>query len=102
MFLENVDEMAACFGDADMIATNDFTGLHWVAINVAAGVIVRAKRRAFEGNSGKYAAGTRVAENLSLHPSVGIRGSVAAQRTGGNGSISAQLNLAAENRVHAA
>src|SRR5580692_8094916 len=100
MLLENVDEMAAGFRHADMFATNDFAGLHGVTVDVAAGIIVRTNGGAFEGNSREKSLGTRVAEYLSAHPSVGIRGCGASLGTCGNGSIAAQLHLAAEDRIH--
>src|SRR5271163_3334258 len=102
MLLQNVNEMAACFRHAGMFATNDFTCLHGASINVGTGVIVRANRGAFERNSSKNSLCARIAENLSAHPSICIRGSCTSLGACGNGSIASQLYLAAEDGIHAA
>src|SRR5258708_39561695 len=78
-----------------MFASDDFFCRNGVAIDLFAGLVVRTKRRALEGNSGTQTAGTRVAQDLGSHPSVGICGSITSFGVSGNGSICAQFNLAA-------
>src|SRR5580658_2439213 len=102
MLFEDVDETAASFRHTGVFAANDFASLHRVTVDVGTGVIIRANRGAFEGYSGKYSARARIAEDLGAHPGVGIRGSIASLWSGCNGSVAAQLNLAAEDGIHAA
>jgi hypothetical protein len=51
--LQNVDEVAACFGYAGLFTSHNVLCLDWMAINVCAGLIVGANRGTFQGNSGK-------------------------------------------------
>src|ERR1700689_4757853 len=94
--------MAAGAGQPHVVTSYYFFCLDGTAVDVCASVIVGTDRGAFEGFSRKYPAGTRVAEDLGAHPSVGIGGSVTSFGSAGNGSIGAQLHLAAEDGVHAA
>src|SRR6266852_24525 len=93
--------MTACFGHAHRFTSHDFLCLDGMTIDLFAGLVIGAKRGALEGDAGKHTAGTRVAENLGAHPSVGICGSITSFGPSGNGSIHSQLNLAAENGFHA-
>src|SRR5271157_3515736 len=86
--------------DERLLASHDFLGLDGVAIDECAGFIVGTKSGACEGDAGKQTAGARVAEDFGAHPGVGIGGSVTSERSGSNGSIAAELNLAAENGFH--
>src|SRR4029077_5249890 len=86
---------------AHRFTSHDFLSLDGMSIDLFAGFIVGANSRAFQRDAGKHAAGTRIAEDLSAHPSVGIRGSITSFGSSGNGSIGSQLNLAAENGFHA-
>src|SRR6266852_9715952 len=94
--------MTAGAGHARMFASHDVFCLNGTAIDLFAGLIVRTKRRTLEGNSSKHSAGTRVAEDLGSHPGISICGSIASFGASGNRSIRAQLNLAAQDRLHAA
>src|SRR6202165_4334173 len=94
--------MTACTRHAHIFASYDILCLDGMAIDLLACLVVRTKRRAFKRNTGKQTAGTRVAKDLGSHPSVGICGSITSFGACGNGSISAQLNLTAQDRLHAA
>jgi hypothetical protein len=47
VLVEDVDQAAACLGDAGVFAADDFAGLHGVAVDVAAGVVIGADGGAF-------------------------------------------------------
>src|SRR6202790_401237 len=94
--------MAACRRHSGMLASHDLFCLDGMAIDISAGVVVGTNRGAFQGDSCKHATRTRVAKDLGAHPSIRIRGRVTPLGSTGNGSIGTQLNLAAENGVHAA
>src|ERR1700720_4049667 len=85
-----------------MFASHDVFRLDGMTIDLFAGLVIGTKSRAFEGNSGKHSAGTRIAEDLGSHPGISICGSIASFGASGNRSIRAQLHLAAEDGFHAA
>src|ERR1700726_4184468 len=72
-----------------------------MAINVRACVIVGTQCGTLERNAGKQTPRTRVANNFGSHPGVGVCRSIATLGPSGNGCIGSELDLAAENRVHA-
>src|ERR1700726_4891411 len=92
--------MTACRWDVSLLASHDVFRLYGVAIYLFACLVIRTKRGALQGKSGKYTTRTRIAEDLCSHPSVCICGSITAFGTACNGSICTQLNLTAENRLH--
>src|SRR4029077_6583998 len=94
-------EMTSSLRHAHRLASHDFFCFDGMTIDLFACLIVGAKRGSLERQASKHPPGTRVAEDLSAHPSVGIRGSITPFGSSSNGSISSQLNLAAENGFHA-
>src|ERR1700687_5238991 len=92
--------MSARFWHACLFTSHDLLGLDGVAIDLFAGLVVRTKRCARQGDARKQSAGTRVAQDLGSPPRVCIWGSIQTPGTTVNGSIRAQFILAAENRFH--
>src|SRR3977135_660371 len=92
--------MTARAGNTKMFASHDILRLTRMALDVCAGIVVRTNRGTFERDSRKKAAGSRIAENLGAHPGVGIRGGVTSFWPCRNGSVAAELDLAAQDRIH--
>src|SRR6202140_5828283 len=72
---QNRHKVTSRRGYGNMLASDDVLCLHGMSIDLFICVIVRTKGCALEGDSGKQTARTRVAEDLSAHPGVCIRGS---------------------------
>src|SRR5271169_5676687 len=94
--------MAAGRRNSDVSAQDDFLCREFAPIDVRACIIIRAKRRAFEGNPSKKTTRARVAQNFRSHERIGIRRRIASYWTRCYGSIAAQLDFALENGLGAA
>src|SRR5581483_3177294 len=65
------------------------------------GVVIAVNGCAVQRESGKYALGPRVGQDLGVHLPVSIRGSVTSHRSGCSRGITAHLELAREQVLHA-
>src|SRR5262249_25543496 len=69
------------------------------AVELFVGLVVRTQGRAFQGNAGEQTAGPRIAQNGGSHIYVKIRLRIPAQWTLRRRSVTANFELATENRT---
>src|SRR5437660_7902148 len=69
------------------------------AVETPVGIVVGAKRRAFQRNTGKYAARTRVAEHFGAERHIGGSLRVPPLRPGSNRGISTQLHFVVKHAL---
>src|SRR5258708_16427974 len=87
---------------SDVRFGDDLCGAGGIAVELAIRFLIRSKRRALKGDTGKYTSCAGIAQNLRAHISIRVNRSRTSLRSGSRRYVSAKLHLGMQETTRAA